>query len=266
VHFPNANYDYDVKTKVATPARYRVKLPKGYDGNRKEPYDALICVPGEAGFGPREGKVSLTSSVAKKKWNDAKDVILVELAFNTPTWLNDSASMNHESYLLKVLLPHFLAAHNVGKMSLLGFGSGAYGALSLLMRRPTAFHAVVAADVPILGGFKMIEREWGREDLEREANWGSWNEAFPQDDDWTPYDVTAIARDAWVCDHLNATELSRIALIPGSKTANELGDFARQLKAAGVAHDVIEGFESVDIHHEGDWIDAALEWLAPRLA
>ena len=251
MHFPNANYDYDVKTKVATPARYRVKLPKGYDGNRKEPYDALICVPGEAGFGPREGKVSLTSSVAKKKWNDAKDVILVELAFNTPTWLNDSASMNHESYLLKVVLPHFLAAHNVGKMSLLGFGSGAYGALSLLMRRPTAFHAVIAADVPILGGFKMIERAWGREDLEREANWGSWNEAFPQDDDWTPYDVTTIARDAWVRDHLNATELSRIA---------------RQLEAAGVAHDVIEGFESVDIHHEGEWIDAALGWLAPRLA
>jgi len=264
VYFPEA-HAYDVKSKVATPGRYRVKLPKGYDANRAQPYPTVICINGEAGFGPRDGKVSLTSSVSKTKRYKENEAIIVECSFNTPTWLNDSSTMNHESYLLKVMLPHFRASHNAGKMFLLGFGTGGYGALSLLMRRPNAFEAVVAADVPILGGYKAIERPWEVKDLARPSHWGSWNEAFPRDEDWTPYDVTQIVRDAWVRDQLNA-DGSRIALVPGKKTVAELGDFIRSLEEYGVAHDVVAGFEGDDIDRQGAWVDAALEWLAPKLA
>ena len=164
MYFPES-YAYDVKSTVVVPGRYRVKLPEGYDANRAQPYPTVICVNGEAGFGPRDGKVSLTSSVCKTKGR-SNELIVVECSFNTPTWLNDSSTMNHESYLLKVMLPHFRAAHNAGKMFLLGFGTGGYGALSLLMRRPNAFEAVVAADVPILGGYKAIERPWEVKDLD----------------------------------------------------------------------------------------------------
>ena len=257
-------YAYDVKTKVAAPARYRVKLPRGYDSKREKPYSALICVPGEAGFGPRDGKTSLMTSVSKKRWNDDHDVVIVELGFNTPTWLNDSSSVNHESYLLKVVLPHFLAAHNIGRMSLLGYGSGAQGALSLLARMPTTFDSVVAADAPVLGGFKSAVHEWGAEDLNRGASWGSWDIAFPKDEDFDAYDVAHLIKDPWVRDQLNY-EAPRIAIIPGKKTVNELGDFTRLLDDAGVRHDVVSGFENEDIGREGDWVDAALNWLAPKM-
>ena len=264
VYFPES-YAYDVKSTVVVPGRYRVRLPEGYDANRAQPYPTVICVNGEAGFGPRDGKVSLTSSVCKTKGYKENELIVVECSFNTPTWLNDSSTMNHESYLLKVMLPHFRAAHNAGKMFLLGFGTGGYGALSLLMRRPNAFEAVVAADVPILGGYKAIERPWEVKDLERPSYWGSWNEAFPRDEDWTPYDVTQIIRDAWVREQLNA-DGARIALVPGKKTVAELGDFIRSLEEHGVAHDVVAGFEDDDIDRQGAWVDAALDWLAPKLA
>ena len=104
MNFPTS-YAYEPQSKVAAPGRYRVTLPKGYDTKRAEPYPCVVCVPGEAGFGPRDGKASLSASIAKTKWNDECQVILVEVAFNTPTWLNDSATSNHESYLMKVVLP-----------------------------------------------------------------------------------------------------------------------------------------------------------------
>ena len=156
-----------------------MKLPEGYDANRAQPYPTVICVNGEAGFGPRDGKVSLTSSVCKTKGYKENELIVVECSFNTPTWLNDSSTMNHESYLLKVMLPLSKRRQRPGKMFLLGFGTGGYGALSLLMRRPNAFEAVVAADVPILGGYKAIERPWEVKDLERPSYWGSCSSGVP---------------------------------------------------------------------------------------
>lgn len=264
MYFPSS-YDYDVRERAVAPARYRVTLPKGYDAKRAKPYPAVVCVPGDAGFGPRDGKVSLTASAMKKKWNDKNEVIIVECAFNTPTWLNDSSSVNHESYFLRVLLPHFLKAHNVGKLALLGYGTGAFGALSMLMRRPMVFDCVVAADVPILGGYKAIERDWGVEDLARGASWESWEEAFPRDEDWHPYDVTRVARDQWVQRQLSSSA-TRIALVPGNKTVKELSEFSRQLADAGVPHDVLGGFENEEIDRQGPWIDSALEWLSTRLA
>ena len=66
-------------------------------------------------------------------------------------------------------------------------------------------------------------------------------------------------------EQLNA-DGARIALVPGKKTVAELGDFIRSLEEHGVAHDVVAGFEDDDIDRQGAWVDAALDWLAPKLA
>jgi len=261
VNFP-ASYAYDPQSKVAAPGRYRVTLPKGYDAKRAEPYPCVVCVPGEAGFGPRDGKASLSASIAKTKWNDECQVILIEVVFNTPTWLNDSATSNHESYLMKVVLPHFRAAHNVGSMSLLGYGTGGYGALTTLLRYPLTFDRVVAADAPVLAGYKSIEREWGAEPLERGARWGSFDVAFPNDSDYAPYAAGHLVEDPWTLEQLNSHPRARVALLPGNKTRVELEDFAEHLADCGVAHDVLAGFEADDIGREGAWIAAAVKWLS----
>ena len=260
VNFPKS-YAYDAQTKVVAPARYRVTLPKGYDAKRAKAYECVVCVPGEAGFGPRDGKSSLSANIAKTNWNDERGVILVEVVFNTPTWLNDSSTRNHESYLMRVVLPHFRAAHNAGTMSLLGYGTGGFGALSTFLRYPTTFDRVVAADAPILGGYKSVEREWGNEDLKRGARWGSFDAAFPNDSDWAPYAVDQLTQDPWTLEQLNSRGRPRVALLPGNKTSAELADFSEHLAERGVAHDVIEGFETADIGREGAWIAAAVKWL-----
>lgn len=151
---------------MVAPMTTRVIFPDSYDETRATPYPMVICVPGDPGYGvdyedgyyhastediAREGMVMALRDL---EYHNKNDCIIVDLCFNTYTWMNDSCSRNHESYLMNVVLPELLGyeATNVGKISLIGYGTSGYGVLSLLYRHPDVFHRAVSADAPIWGG------------------------------------------------------------------------------------------------------------------
>ena len=151
---------------MVAPMTTRVIFPDSYDETRAKPYPMVICVPGDPGYGvdyedgyyhankediAREGMVMALRDL---EYHNMNDCIIVDLCFNTYTWMNDSCSRNHESYLMNVVLPELLGyeATNVGKISLIGYGTSGYGVLSLLYRHPDVFHRAVSADAPIWGG------------------------------------------------------------------------------------------------------------------
>ena len=64
----------------------------------------LIVVPADPGYGDGLGQVGGTVAITETGFHDANGAIVLELGFNRPTWLNDAAECNHESYLLDVVL------------------------------------------------------------------------------------------------------------------------------------------------------------------
>lgn len=151
---------------MVAPITTRVIFPDSYDEKRTKPYPMVICIPGDPGYGvdymdgyyhalekdiANEGMVMALRDL---DYHNTNDCIIVDLCFNTYTWMNDSCSRNHESYLMNVVLPELLGyeATNVGKISLIGYGTSGYGVLSLLYRHPDVFHRAVSADAPIWGG------------------------------------------------------------------------------------------------------------------
>ena len=104
---------------------------------------------------PRDGPCGAVTSA---RFHDDNDAIVLELGFNRPTWLADSSSCNHETFLLEMILPRVLASHNVGRMSLLGYANGAgrpiiYTQFTQRVHSPPAAAAAAAAAVLNSSGF-----------------------------------------------------------------------------------------------------------------
>ena len=68
-----------------------------------------VEVPADAGYGGGvSGNGGGTAAVTSAGFHDKHDNIVLELGFNRPTWLADSASCNHESFVLDMILPRVL--------------------------------------------------------------------------------------------------------------------------------------------------------------
>ena len=75
-------------------------------------------------------------------------------------WAVDSAAVKHESFIVRVLVPYLRKAYGAGPISLLGVGSGGFGAVSLLLRHPTVFFRAAAFDAPLMReGFKDLDTQ-----------------------------------------------------------------------------------------------------------
>ena len=139
----------------------------------------VICVPGDPGAGvdymdgyyhalekdiANEGMVMALRDL---DYHNTNDCIIVDLCFNTYTWMNDGYSLkprvvSHERGFAGML---GYEATNVGKISLIGYGTSGYGVLSLLYRHPDVFHRAVSADAPIWGasaneGREVVRKEY----------------------------------------------------------------------------------------------------------
>ena len=65
-------------------------------------------------------------------------------------WAVDTPAVKHESFIVRVLVPYLRQAYGAGPISLLGIGSGGFGAVSLLLRHPTVFFRAAAFDAPLM--------------------------------------------------------------------------------------------------------------------
>ena len=149
---------------LPSPVTYKVTVPKTYDAKREKPYPTLIVIPADAGYGGVLGSLSGTDALCAmhdRSFHDTHDAIVCELGFNRPSWVADTSRTNHESFLLDVALPRLAASYNCGRLSLIGYANGGFGALHLLMRHPELFHRAAVCDAPVLGDFEGIATPWG---------------------------------------------------------------------------------------------------------
>jgi hypothetical protein len=65
-------------------------------------------------------------------------------------WAVDSAAVKHESFIVRVLVPYLRKTYGAGPISVLGVGSGGFGAVSLLLRHPAVFFRAAAFDSPLM--------------------------------------------------------------------------------------------------------------------
>ena len=265
---------------MASPVTYKVTLPTDYEADRPEPYPMLIIVPAEAGYGGGMGGGGGTTAVTAARFHDDNDAIVLELGFNRPTWLADSSSSNHETFFLEMILPRVLAEHNVGRMSLLGYANGGFGALHALMRHPHLFHRVAVADVPVLGDFNGQMRPWGIEEwgddgeqLEKPP-WWSFADSFPHNAMFVPYSPGALAECEYVAREMGAGGggsgqggggVARIGLWSGSRTKWEMEQLREQFDIFGVAHAWSDEYADEEAGWESGWLKEALDWLGKDL-
>ena len=127
---------------LPSPMTYRVTLPPDYDATRETPYDMIVVVPSGPGYGANAGDgVGGGAAIQNSAWwTSGRSFIVCELCVNRATWLADTTSSNHESFLMEMILPRVCAEHDVGKISLLGHGAGGFAALHTLMRHAHVFH------------------------------------------------------------------------------------------------------------------------------
>lgn len=135
--------------------------------------------------------------MTKHKFHSEHDALILELGFNRPTWLADTLTCNHESFVLDMVLPRVLSEHNVGRMSLLGYANGGFGALHMLMRHPHLFHRAAVCDVPVLGDFHAEVRPWGIQEWRPggvgKPEWVHFTDMFPHNDMFAPYSSGTLA-------------------------------------------------------------------------
>ena len=92
-------------------------------------------------------------------------------------WAVDSAAVKHESFIVRVLVPYLRKVYGAGPISLLGVGSGGFGAVSLLLRHPAVFFRAAAFDAPLMReGFKDLDTQLN--DPGQEASFGHDLEHF----------------------------------------------------------------------------------------
>lgn len=257
--------------ELPSPVTYRATLPANYDATREEPYPMLIVVPADPGYGDGLGQVGGTVAITETGFHDANGAIVLELGFNRPTWLNDAAECNHESYLLDVVLPRVLASHNVGRISLIGYANGGFGALNALFRHPHLFHRVAVCDVPVLGDFSGFARPWGVEEWnpsgDRDVDarhWWHFLDAFPHNAMFAPYNAGTLATCEYVREEIgkSAPGSPRVGLWAGSRAAWEMGELREQFEAFGVPHEWSEAWSEQPGSWSGDWLREALDFIA----
>ena len=84
-------------------------------------------------------------------YHNTNDCIIVDLCFNTYTWMNDSCSASNWSYLMNVVCRNCWGeATNVGKISLIGYGTVVMGFCRCYTDFLDVFHRAVAR-MPYLG-------------------------------------------------------------------------------------------------------------------
>lgn len=204
-------------------------------------------------------------------FHEKNECVVMELGFNRPTWLADTATCNHESFLLDVVLPRFLARYNVGTISLLGYANGGFGALNMLLRHPHLFHRVAVADVPVLGDFSGYMRPWGHVDFVDDATpgetkppWTSFADAFPHNAMFLPYNAGALATCEYVAGEMgfSASGEARIGMWSGNRTRWEMERLAEQFGEFGVPHRFSTEFDDEDADWNGEWLKEALAFIA----
>ena len=256
---------------MASPVTYRVTLPDDYDADRADPYPMLIVIPADAGYGGSRGGGAV---IAKEGFHNNNDAIVLELGFNRPTWMADTLTCNHESFFLEVILPRVMATHNVGRMSLIGYANGGFGALHMLMRHPHLFHRAAVADVPVLGDFVGELKPWGIQDygsLEGEAvtkpSWESFEHVFPHNAMFTPYCGGTLAECEYVAAALgeNGGAAARVGLWSGARTQWEMKQLREQFDIFGVKHAWSDAYADEAAEWSGGWLTEALQFLAQDL-
>lgn len=274
------------KCQLPSPVTYKVTTPSSYDPQRLKPYPVVVIVPADAGYGtPGGDRVSGTQAVCYRgggrKFHEKNDCLVCELGFNRPTWVADTSSTNHESFVLDVVLPRLCLEYNVGKMSLLGYGNGGFGALHLLMRHPAIFHRCAVADVPVLGDYEGELKPWGLELFDetgtatfphdgRNPYSETFLATFPHDDMFTPYSAGLLATCEDVKREMNDLFVKdggvcRIGLWSGAHTSWEMNQLAEQFYEFDIHHKWSSAFENEPGSWEGGWVDEALRFLADDL-
>ena len=262
------------KSQLPSPVTYKVTTPSSYDANRTTPYPVVIIIPADAGYGGVLGSLSGTQAVcyeSGRNFHERNDCIICELGFNRPTWVADTSTTNHESFVLDVVLPHLCTEYNVGRLNLLGYHNGGVGALHLLMRHPDLFHRVAVADVPILGDFEGILRPWGVEefdpdtDIALKPNWRSFVETFPHNDMFAPYSVGALATCEATAGAMRGHQFDRIGLWAGSNATWEMNELTEQFDEFEVPHKYVDTYTHQPGDWQGGWVDEALRFLAEDL-
>ena len=304
---------FAMENNLVKPISRRVLFPDTYDEKREKPYPMVICVPGQPGYGLDElfgeddfyGLASeyleyegMVSALKELDYHNENDCMICDLCFNTHTWMNDSISRNHESYFINKLLPELLGeeAINVGRISLIGYGTSGYGVLSLLYRHPDVFHRAVSADAPIWGGSnegRDIVREGYLEasnyqspedmkkmnelsDTEEEKNEKKrrralrYYDAFPDCGESFPdeYKVLLLAHSSKNIEQFSEDpklELHpRLALIPMKNFGREV-EWLSDAISKVTTHDVLTGHEDEEAEVVGPWLLTALDWLKQDL-
>ena len=264
------------RAALPSPATYKVTTPPGYDAARAKPYPVIVIIPADAGFGGVLGSLSGTDvlcSLHDRKFHEKHDAIVCEIGFNRPSWVADTSATNHESFLLDVVLPRLVASHNCGRLSLLGYSNGGFGALHMLMRHPDVFHRAAVCDAPVLGDFEGVATPWGVDAFEKDPEAAllkpprrSFVETFPHNAMFAPYGPGTLATcpDVGAAMRANNGE-PRLALWAGADATWEMGAFREQLAAFDVPHVFSDAFEHQPGSWEGGWVEEAIEFLASDL-
>jgi pimeloyl-ACP methyl ester carboxylesterase len=263
---------------------YRVTTPRGYDATRSEPYPVLLIIPADAGyggvFGGSLGGTMAARSAGGGNFADARDVLVCELGFNRPSWVADTSTTNHESFVLDAVLPRLVAGYNCGRISLLGYANGGFAALHLLFRNPDVFHRAAACDVPALGDFQGLKTPWGisffdpREENAPKPPRVSFAETFPHNDMFAPYSIGTLATCAEVGARLRGEGAAgvgksrsasgsppRVGLWSGADATWETREFRDQLTDFAIPHVWSDAYEHQSGSWKGDWLDEALRFL-----
>ena len=211
-------------------------------------------------------------SLHDRKFHEKHDAIVCEIGFNRPSWVADTSATNHESFLLDVVLPRLVASHNCGRLSLLGYSNGGFGALHMLMRHPDVFHRAAVCDAPVLGDFEGVATPWGVDAFEKDPEAALRNRrgaVSSRPSRTTPCSrLTARGRSrraptsAPRCARI--TE-SRDSLWAGADATWEMGALREQLEAFDVPHVFSDAFEHQPGSWEGGWVEEAIEFLASDL-
>lgn len=259
---------------LPSPATYKITLPRSYDTDRPEPYPMLVLIPADAGFGGARSGGGGTAAVTSRGWHDRTDHVVCELGFNRATWLADVPGANHESFVLETILPRVLASHNVGRISLLGYANGGFGALHMLMRHPHVFHRAAACDAPVLGAFAGVVKPWGVESFPRNgaskiSPWHTFGETFEHAEMFAPYSVGTLVTCEYVRRELNGGDENpndppRVGLWKGARAAWEMEALREQMDEFDVRHAWSDAFEDEPGAWDSGWLDEALQFIAAR--
>lgn len=130
-----------------------VLLPDTYSSDKK--YQVVYVLPVQPGTGTNFGDG--LQVVRATGYHNTYDVICVQPTFTTFPWFADhstNATMRHESYMNKVVLPlieqSYSTQRSLAGRLLIGFSKSGWGAFALLMRNPETYGFAASWDAPML--------------------------------------------------------------------------------------------------------------------